>query len=185
MTIKEVMLTSATFLQLDETYKVIESGKVDGDEESELLLRCVNLVVSEIANEYYPLKEKSVVEANGNGEIFYEDFPKTPYDIYKVVNESGISVPFTRYHDRLIVPRVGKYEIYYSFVPAFLSLSDELPFPEKVDARVVAYGVACEYCLISGMTEDAVVWDKRYKNALTVASFPYGEKRVKTRRWLL
>ena len=68
MTVKEVVNNVIDFLQLDEARTALENNDIGSDELS-LLVRCSNLVVSEIANEYYPLKDNAKVEANGNGEI--------------------------------------------------------------------------------------------------------------------
>lgn len=35
--------------------------------------------------------------------------------------------------------------------------------------RLFAYGIAAEYCLACGLFEEAAVWDKKYKDALTAA----------------
>ena len=58
----------------------------------------------------------------------------------------------------------------------------KLPLIEKIDARVIGYGIAAEYCIINGL-DDALLWDKRYKDALKRAARTVGERRVKRRVW--
>lgn len=182
MTIKDAVYYSAMFLQLDETCQVLENGETD--DETDRLLRLANLVASEIASEYYPLKSSVKLTTNDNAEIMLSDFPCNVVDIYSAVNTDGISVGIKQYHDRIILPKKGEYEIVYSFVMPTLTLDSEIPFPSKIGARVLAYGIACEYCLISSMADEGALWDKRYKDALENGTTPKREMRVKRRRWI-
>lgn len=51
-----------------------------------------------------------------------------------------------------------------------------------ISERVLAYGVAAEYCITEGIDE-AVTWDKRYKDALAAA--PKQSRTVKPRKFIL
>lgn len=181
MTIKNAVYYAAMLLQLDDTLTALENGELD--EEALRLLRCGNLVVSEIASEYYPLKDKIKLSVDERGEITFDSFPVRPIEIFSAKDRNGISTPFTALADLIVLPSKGEYEFTYSYEPPLLQLEDDLPFPTKITERIVAYGIACEYCLISSMTDEAVTWDKRYKDALREAVFPKTEKRVKRRGW--
>ena len=98
--------------------------------------------------------------------------------------EDGSSVSYKSYFDRITLAAPGKYTIEYSYAPGTLDVEDDSPYSERVPARVLAYGAACEYCIISGMTDEAVLWDKRFKDALGIAALKKSEKRVPKRRWL-
>ncbi len=181
MTMKNAVYYAAMLLQLDDTLSAIERGELD--DEALRLIRCANLVVAEIGTEYYPLKAEVTLSTTNNGEISYADFPSRPIEIYRVESESGASVSFACLSDRIVLPKKGKYRFTYSLEPPLLDLDESIPFPTKITARIVAYGTACEYCLISGMTDEALTWDKRYKDAVREAIYPKAEKRVKRRRW--
>ena len=63
----------------------------------------------------------------------------------------------------------------------FTSLAEN--FGGKISARVIAYGVASEYCFLEMLYDDATLWESRYKNALLVASRKKGEIQLKKRGW--
>ena len=50
-----------------------------------------------------------------------------------------------------------------------------------ITPRVLAYGVAAEYCITEGIDE-AVTWDKRYKDGIAAAK--RSPKSIKSRRFL-
>ena len=181
MTLKNAIYYTAMLLQLDDTLSALENGEID--EEALRLIRLANLVISEIATEYYPLKAEVIIKTNDEGEIAYDAFPTRPIEIYRAENGFGVSVPFSLLSDAVVMNKAGEYTFTYSYAPPLLELEDELPFPTKITERIVAYGTACEYCLISGMNEEAVTWDRRYKDAVTEAVYPKTEKRVKARWW--
>ena len=66
MKLKTAIYYASMFLGLDEVSELIESGEV-GDEEQEkekaILLRCANLVVSEIASDWIPLKTRESINS--------------------------------------------------------------------------------------------------------------------------
>ena len=185
MSIKTAVYDGAMFLQLDQVCEVIESGETPDDDtkkEIELLTRCANLVLVEIASCYYPLKTVEKVTASG-GYIYYENLSKPIIDTYYIKNSAGEGVRFTEYFYRIAV-RDGEYEIEYSYACPPLSLDDEIPYKNnRVSDRILAYGIACEYCVISGMVNEASIWQKRYYDAL-IGSGDKREKKVKARGWL-
>lgn len=182
MKMKDAVYLAATLLQLDEACEAVESGEENA--ECKLLVRCANLVAKEICTEHFPLKETATMHTDENGEIFYKDFPHEVAEVFKSVNKLGESVPFREFYDRLVLDKNAEYRVTYSFILPDAELNGTLELPEKIGARVVAYGVAAEYCIISGMTDEAVTWDKRYKDALSRLCRVNREVRVKRRRWL-
>ena len=53
----------------------------------------------------------------------------------------------------------------------------------KISARILAYGVASEYCFLEMLYDDATLWENRYKNALLCAQRKKGELKLKKRGW--
>lgn len=67
----------------------------------------------------------------------------------------------------------------YVTPPQATSLWEEEAAFTGISARVLAYGVAAEYCVTEGLDE-AELWDGRYKSALSLAVRP--RVRIKERR---
>lgn len=75
-------------------------------------------------------------------------------------------------------------EISYKVYPKTLDVNSMAEnFGGKISARVIAYGVASEYCFLEMLYDDATLWESRYKNALLVASRKKGELKLKKRGW--
>lgn len=183
---KDCVVTAAVLLQLEDVIDSIENDNITPDSDVfrtvNQLVRCGNLVLSEIAAEYIPLKTCEQLEAVDK-KIEYVNFSKKAVDIFKV-SFRGKPVKFKLFYDSFSVPYAGVYEVEYSYEPLGLALGGETDYSSgRLSARCVAYGIACEYCLISGMTEEAVLWDKRYKDSLFAASIVKNERNVKARVW--
>nr|MDE7395740.1 hypothetical protein [Clostridiales bacterium] len=100
------------------------------------------------------------------------------------VEQNGTRVPFDVFFDGLIVPVRGVCRVTYSVAPDFTPLGGDSPFAgNKPSARLLAYGVAREYCLISGRTDDAAMWDGRFLAGVEEESRKKGEMRVRARAW--
>ena len=52
-----------------------------------------------------------------------------------------------------------------------------------LSARVYAYGVASEFLLVDGVSEDAEIWEERFKESLFVLSRKRGEHKLPARSW--
>lgn len=186
MKIKTAIYNAAMFLQLSELCEAIEKGETPGGEaaaENDRLLRCANLVLGEIASDYVPLRTSEEAFFKG-GELMYKELSRSVIDVFAVRNKAGASLPLRLFYDRIVAPKEGRYTVEYSYMPDPLTGDDEIPYTERVSARVLGYGIACEYCIVNGMTDDALMWDKRFKDALHLASVPKNERRVAGRGWL-
>lgn len=184
MKIKDVVYYAAMFLQLEDACSAIESGTENGNSDVEMLVRCANLVVGEVAEEYIPLITKETVTIGEDG-FLYAELSKRLNDIRCVRRKNdGKQVKITQYFDRFTVRDFGEYEVTYSYLPASLEIGDEIPRFGSAGERTLAYGTACEYALISGMTDEAATCDARYKASLENLTRANSlEKRVKRRIW--
>lgn len=189
MTIKGILKTACVFLQKEDLLEVLE---LDGTEESteaqqkeiNHLLRCLNLVLSEISTDYIPiLKTEKVYCSNGIVEI--SNLSKKVLDVYKIENKFNLTQPFKAFSDR-VETSPGDLKITYSYEPDKLeSLTNSLDeFSQKLSERIVAYGVAMEYCFICGLHDDASIWEKRFKDGLIIAARKKSEIRLPKRRWI-
>lgn len=155
--------------------------RLQAEKELSLLLRCANLVIHEIASEYVHLKtsEKFVSQ---DGHINYSDFIKQPVDIYAVKKDDS-NCRFKLYPTELITDK-GEIEVFFTYLPGKVELGGSLDFEEgKMNSRIVAYGTAAEYCIISGMYDESLIWDKRYKDSLFNATKSLKSVVIPARRW--
>ena len=56
-------------------------------------------------------------------------------------------------------------------------------FGGRLSARVIAYGVASEFCYLEMLYDDASIWEARFKNSLLIACRKRGELTLKKRGW--
>jgi len=173
VSMKDCLQLCAVFLQFENVLALLsddggvnlsDEDKTEAERELNMLLRCANLVIHEIASEYVHLKTYESFNTT-DGHIRYSDFLKQPVDIYSVKKE-GNFCRFKLYPSELITQE-GDVEVYYTYLPDKVETTGNLDFEEgKVNGRIIAYGTAAEYCVICGLYEEAVIWDKRYKDSL-------------------
>lgn len=170
MTVKEILNTAAALLRLDNL----------SDRETELLLRCFNLVYTEIACDYIPMTEEEMAESKG-GKIEYASFKKIPLNIISV-ESGGVRQKFSLRPSFFTAPE-GEVKVVYSYIPAELGLDDSVGFGSRISPAVFAYGTAAEYALINSEFDESQMWDKRYRDGLISACRDRREIRMPKRGW--
>lgn len=125
------------------------------------LLRAYNLTESETALVYRPLRLSEKV-SSADGTIAYSAFSERPVNVEKV-RKGGEEVDFTLLADALKTA-AGEVEVLYRYAPAAKTAEDDSEYGQG-EARALALGTCCEYALSSGLYDEAVLWDKRYKDA--------------------
>jgi hypothetical protein len=196
-TIRDIVYQAASFgliedalevLEKDSTLRTVGGVLVSTRPESSAeaidtvvrLVRCANLVLGEIAADYLPLSRRDILDSV-QGAIMYSSFSRNLIDV-RAVLQRGLRHKFRLRPDRVEVPS-GRYEVEYYYLPPKYSLEDVIDYRSAViTARIIAYGVLAEYSIISGMQDDALLWDGRYRDALIGVSAG-GSKRVRARKW--
>ncbi len=185
MLVTSILKTTAQMLGRADLAKYIATGetfdKAYSEREAESLLAAYNLVENEISVDYLPVYAEVTMESVGV--IMLEDVHPQNIAVLRVLDEYGRETPFTVRNGALFTQK-GKVTIQFHVRPTPKSLSDECTFADAVTERLVVYGTACEYCLANGMYDEAVVWDKKYKDALAAACFERRSLRVPGRRWI-
>ncbi|MBP3431684.1 MAG: hypothetical protein J6K39_02390 [Clostridia bacterium] len=185
MTVKEIIKLVCEFVgeseifskfSQDSTLNEVEQEKVDR------MLRCFNLVNQEIASDYLPFLTKENVEMKGDI-INFADLSKRLVNIYEVRNRFGMSLKFKLFPNYVEVAGKAK-SVTYSFLPDEKGLEDDVEMMCGLSERVYAYGIASEYLLIDGVSEDAEIWESRFKESLFMLSRRRGEHILPKRRWL-
>ena len=181
--VKEIAALAAANLGREDLQRQAETlaGKPEGELAS--LLRCYNLVENEIALDYYPLKrEESFLPVSGR--IAYTRFSRAPVRIISAKDRDGKPLSFTVYADGLeLSPPAAQAAVTYAYAPAEKAWEDDSEFSGIISARLLSFGVACEFCLSRGQVSEAALWEKRYRDALRAAGYPRGGLRVRSRRW--
>ncbi|MGN1201365.1 MAG: hypothetical protein ACI4R8_03825 [Candidatus Caccovivens sp.] len=156
------------------TFSAREQEKLD------TLVDCFNLVNQEIASDYLPFLTKEEVEG---GEIIpFSSLSKAVINIYKVKNRFGLNLKFKLFPDYVQVQGNPK-TVVYSYLPQDASINSTVEMYNGLSARVYAYGMASEFLLIDGMSEDAEIWEERFKESLFVLSRKRGEHQMPCRSW--
>lgn len=188
MTTKQVLLLTATFLGKEELlscpYFTGEEQEISADDkkELELLNRCLNLIVGEIATEYIPIYKTKIV-CFKNNELPLNEVDDNIYQIAKIEDEYGQSVKFKIFDDK-IRANAENVTITYTAFAEKCDLDGKVEtFNGRMPDRVLAYGTAMEYSFISSLYDDATIWESRYKNSLLVISQKKHNIVMPKRRW--
>lgn len=177
MKLGECILLAANSLGLEN----VLSDKTQSDTDK-LLVCCANNVLDEITSEYLPLKCEVTVSTS-DGTIPYSELG----NVYDVVNvtKNGVKIDYSLYPSFIEVDGLGEYKVTFYARPNKLEPEDDIPVQLRLTPRIVSYGIIAEYLLVSGLYEEAVTYDRRFKDALNRLAYCNGEKRIKRRRWLL
>lgn len=169
----------------------IVSGAAGGDGEKiaeiSRLVSCANLVFAEVSSVYFPLVAKMRLVCGEGGVLPYSAFEKPPAEVLRASLAAGGRVRYRYRPDHIELVGCGGGEavdVVYSYKCPAGSLNTDIPVGSpRLSERIVAYGTAAEFCLLVGRHDDAVIWDKRYKDALFSATCTRGETHLPQRRW--
>ena len=156
MTVKEIIEKSAELLGVELT-----------DENTEKLLRCYNLIETELAIDYFPLRavDKVIIKDN---KIKYTDLKNKPSGILSVMDSQNDEVKYMICIEYLELKK--NYNGHYFFV-RYNYIPEEKTIDENCDydcsyKQVFKYGICEEYCLMQGDYEKASAFNEKYKNAI-------------------
>lgn len=186
MKVKEIIAYACGFIGEKEiAEKLNQSGTVSySDKEQEkvnTLLRCFNFVNEEIASDYLPYLTTEEIDVK-NSILNFSDLSKTLISVYAIKGSFGCNVRFREFPEYVEILGKAK-SITYSFLPDKKDLEDEFVFFNGLSARIFAYGIASEYFLVDGLSEDAEIWEERFKESLFVLSRKKSEIKLPKRKW--
>jgi len=124
-----------------------------------ILRRCANLVLSNIAANHRDCEATQTFNVT-DGKIEYKDFKKTFLRVKSVSTGS-----YSLYIDFMQVPN-GRVEVTYSYIPAFSDNLEEIIHIPNLAEKTFLYGVITEYAIISGMFNEAKVWNEKFESGL-------------------
>lgn len=183
MLVKEVVALAADTLGLEGIAEQAE-GEAEPEGELKSLLRCYNLIENEVALDFFPLKAVEVFTPEEE-KIPYTRFSSAPVNIYKATDGEGTPVRFTIMPSHLSVPGCSKpVRVTYAYSPEEKGLGDETAFSDNISARLLAFGVASEYCIANRRFSEGAMWGRRYRDALRAAGIYRRTLSVRSRRWI-
>ena len=180
MTVREVVMLAAEELRIaTETTEYFNGSSTKGQAKAEMLMTCYNLVENELALDYFTLTQEESVTSTGK--VLFSALKCSPVRILEVTDAQGNRLEYALYPSYITV-RKGAVHIRYVYTPNKKTIDDECDFIGKVSARLMAFGIAAEYCMAMGAFEEASLWDKKYKDAIEEIREPKGG-RIALRRW--
>ncbi len=183
MTVKECVMEAAALVGVDKSVKeYLDNVSDEAVDEVRTLIRCFNHVENELALDYLPLLCEEELETE-TGAVYYSELQRAAVRVLAVTDGWGEEIPFTLFPE-YVKTGAGKIRIRYSYTPEEKFISDESDFLLYATKRLFGYGMAAEYCIMSGLYEDAAVWDKKYKDAIKAAYRLKSPKKLRSRRWV-
>lgn len=169
MTVRNIAVSVARLLQADDIESILTQTDEDGelssaaadDEDVKLLVACINSATCDIAADGFPICVTETHEARG-GAIALSEFTRTPSTVRKICDKTG-TVTFEQAKTEIIVPRDGVYDITFTVEPENAELDANLEMGAMCDRSMLAYMSARNYCLVTGRTDEATVWDQMYE----------------------
>lgn len=170
MKIKNAITLASTFLGKEYVADYVASDctkEEDGSDAkdcAETMLKCANTVVNELALTYFPMT-RTEKATGSDGKFYYSRLSEKIIEIKSVKDGEGNDVPYKINAEYVWCDRNEVY-IEYDYVPREYSFGDEAGFSANVPVRIVAYGIASEYCLVMRRFSESVMWRNRFKNAV-------------------
>jgi hypothetical protein len=135
----------------------------EGSSNFNILKRCANLVLGNISADYYDFVATQEFGYVRSGRIDLVEFEKPFLKVLRVTD--GVrELDYSLYIGYIKVP-VGRVQVEYAYSPSFEQGDDEVNIAGLGEQGFV-YGVLAEYAFISGMANEAVVWNARFEEHL-------------------
>lgn len=169
-TVKGVVQLAAKLLGVQDAVDSYLKGSVTDSIKRivEGLVCCFNTVENEVAVDYVPILCEEQVESV-DGFVEYAALSRPVAYVVSICGEGGKEVDAKCLATNISVA-VGTYTVRYAVVPSEKGFEDDSEYGVGVFERLLAYGVAAEYCLHKGMYEEAAVWEKKYRMAIEAAA---------------
>ncbi len=160
MTAREVIDVAVALLRADDIEQILSEPDPSANAEVKSLAHCVTLAVAETCGDGFPIVKSERLVSSG-GVIPLSVFSAVPASIEEV-RSGGRTVSFRVDGMGVYVNGDGEYVVKYSVEPPACGLADTIECGALVDKYMLAYLTARNYCLVTGRTDDAAIWDQRY-----------------------
>lgn len=180
MTVRQIALSAAAILQADDIEEALQAEGESDDADVKTLIKCVNLAAAEVYSDC-PILHTVTARAVG-GYIPLEAFDGVVSSV-KRVTRGGYDAPFFLCSPGVKVDGDGEYTVTYVKEYADVQIDSELELGAGADSQTLGYLTARNYCLITGRTDEAAIWDQRY-NAEAEKKRMARRARLPKRAWL-
>lgn len=133
-----------------------------------LIVKCINMIQSEIATDYLHIETKESVLLT-NGSIGYDKLKKRLINLKKV-SQNGRKIKARIFPNEIVCEADGIVDLYYYYLPDDVKIGQVLELSPQVTLNLITNGVLGEYCLLQGRYEDSVFYDKKYREMLKIAT---------------
>lgn len=147
------------------------------------LVNCLNLVLDEIACDYFPLMKTENILPEDGYKINFSSLSKNLLKVYKITNKYGNNIKYKLFPSYIYCP-CSSAEITYSYKPDKVNLLTDLKDFSFLTERTIAYGVITEYLILLGQYDEASFWEKRFKDSLLSTYRKRSDILIKARRWV-
>lgn len=183
MNAEEIIKISSLFVNVqDEVEQLINNNDVSG--ELDMLLKCLNLTLCEVADDYLPILNKETICIDSN-KLYFDDLIKPCKEIISIkLSDSNKNIKFTQYANYVYVSAKGYVDIVYKTNIDKVNIDSVINQFPCLSSKCLALGTASEYCYINGFYEEAEMWDKRFKDSLQIACRKKKEIVMPKRWWV-
>jgi hypothetical protein len=191
MLIQNVLNRAASLLNVEVTART-SSGGTELTHEGRMLAECAKNVYEELISDYFPLITEENIRFDSQSKISVAALSKKLLRVISIKRYAA-NFRYTVYTDSIEATGGANLvlTVRYAYCPdisrtieTFVDTAMEAELPADVTERIFALGTVTEYCLVNGMYNECVMYDKRYKDALQVATRKSGEKKLKARTWM-
>ena len=164
MIVNDTVKLSCDFVNLPQLKDYVGTQNADEIQQAKLnaLLRCLNLAYEEICSEFLPILKKESITA-ANGEFYFSSLSKPICGIVSLKTTSGEDVKYTLSSDHISFEGDSAV-LTYAIQPEELAFGDEVD--TIIPARVLAYGTAREFFLMQALSDEAAIFETRFKESL-------------------
>lgn len=167
-------LTEANLSTLDEILSAKERKRLD------IYLDCLNFVQDEIACEYKPLIHEEEFKIQ-NFKLNISALSKPLQEVISICDLKGREVKFKIFPTYILV-FANEARVRYSYKPNKATIDGDIEI--NLSERIYAYGVAREYYLRQGLTDEAYIYENRFKDSLKIVLRKKTKTILSRRRWL-
>lgn len=186
MTVSEIIKIACDFTGNEELASMLDNGEKSfssGQQKTiDTLVKCLNLVQNEIATDYIPLVAFEDVVAT-EFKVDYSKFAHKPIAVIWAKDRFGRNLRFKALPEYLML-FASKAKIKYNYLPQQITSIDQTLPQSIVPMRIYAYGVAREYFLMQNLSDDADIWEVRFKDSLFLFARKKHEVKMPCRRWI-
>lgn len=181
MKLEEVITIALTYL--GDEMSGDDLAKSEYDDKIKLLVKCANIMMTEIASDYLPLEDECEVEAK-EYRFSYENIPRRVHSIVSITDDKNQNVDFKSRSYTCLTSKNGMLKVRYKYLPEQVDLKDDCDVDTRVSERTLALGTCAEYCMINGMYEQSSGFSERFKQDMRSCVRPPKSITIKAREWV-